>query len=461
MKKKFFLPVFLAFGFCCRAKVSLPALFSNHMVLQQKSTVPVWGWAEAGKKIRLVTGWNQHTYSASAAADGSWKIQVGTPAAGGPYKISISDGEETVLDNILIGEVWLCSGQSNMEMPMKGFPNQPVAGADELIATSSNPVIRLFTIKRNAAVQPLDTISGAWQQAGPEAVKEFSAVGYLYARLLQQHLNVPVGIINSSWGGTPIEAWMPAGSVDETTRAAAPKQPLRNSAAALHNGMIHPIAGYGIKGFLWYQGEANRRNADRYAGLMETMVHAWRTGWNNQQLPFYYVQIAPFERRGDSSNAGARLREAQLKASLTIPYSGMAVLTDIGSPTTVHPPDKFSVAQRLYRIALSKTYGREKEEWSGPVYKSMRIVNDTIEVQFNHAANGLTSQNGGLHQFEIAGEDKIFHPAEAVTGPQGIAVFSKDVKKPVALRYAYKDWVTGDLFNREGLPASSFRTDAW
>jgi sialate O-acetylesterase len=460
MKKAFLLSAMLFFTFYSQAKISLPAIFSNNMVLQQKSTVPIWGWGGAEKKITLACSWNKKTYNTVAASNGSWKIMIATPTAGGPYSISISDGEKTTLENILIGEVWFCSGQSNMEMPMNGFSKQLVTKADELIASSDNPNIRLFTVKRNASTQLLDTISGEWKPASPESVKDFSAVGYLYGRLLEQDQKVPVGIINSSWGGTPIEAWMTAESMDEKIKNAVARQALKNNASTLYNGMINPVAGYGIKGFLWYQGEANGRNAGQYAKLLETMVETWRAKWNNHDLAFYYVQIAPFDRKGDSSNAGARVREAQLHASLAIPHSGMVAITDIGAQTIVHPPEKFSVAQRLYQVARSKNYGYAKEEWSGPVYKSMHVVNDTVQVYFDHAANGLAAPDG-LHQFEIAGADKIFYPAEAVITAYGVAAWSKTVKKPVALRYAFKNWVVGDLFNKEGLAAPSFRTDNW
>lgn len=447
------------------AHIRLPEVFSNGMVLQQKSTVPIWGWTEPGNKITLSTSWDKKKYTVISTSSGAWRIQVTTPKAGGPYNIRINGGDTIQLQDVLVGEVWLCSGQSNMEMPMAGFPKQGIKDSEAAIASSANPQIRLFKVGRAAQVTPQDTVRGSWQPAGPGSVKPFSAVGYLYARLLQEKLQVPVGIISSAYGGTPIEAWMPAASLADFTTVKLPSttnppSQLKNQPTVLYNAMIHPVVGYGIKGFLWYQGEANARNPHLYAGLMAAMVKAWRDGWNNNSLPFYYVQLAPFNRK-DPKEASTRVREAQLKALDLIPHSGMAVALDAGDENNIHPSDKSTVAQRLYQLALARTYGFKDVAWSGPVYKSLQVSGDTAQLRFEHSGEGLTDKGKGLTQFEVAGTDRVFHPAQATITSYGIAVYSPAVKSPVAVRYAFKDWVVGDLYNKEGLPASSFRTDNW
>lgn len=466
MMKKIFLTLLLAAPFLsAQAIIRLPEVFGSGMVLQQQSTVPIWGWTEPGGKVTLHTSWDKKKYAAKASASGNWRVQVATPKAGGPYTIRITGSKTIELQDVLVGEVWFCSGQSNMEMPMAGFPRQAIAGAEALIESSATPQIRLFRVARAAQVNPQDTLSGKWQAATPASVKPFSAVGYLYARLLQEKLKVPVGIISSAYGGTPIEAWMPSESLKgfasvKLPSTTNPPAQLKNQPTVLYNAMIHPAAGYGIRGFLWYQGEANARNPHLYAGLMAAMVKAWRTQWNNNSLPFYYVQLAPFNRK-DSNNASTRVREAQLKALDLIPHSGMAVTLDAGDENNIHPSDKSTVAQRLYQLALAKTYGFKDVAWSGPVFKSLEVKGDTAQLRFDHTGGGLTNKGKGHTQFEVAGTDRVFHPAKARITSYGIAVYSPAVKSPVAVRYAFKDWVVGDLYNKEGLPASSFRTDDW
>lgn len=466
MIKKIFLTLLLAAPFLSAlATIRLPGVFGSGMVLQQRSTVPIWGWTEPAGKVTVVTSWDKKKYTAAASASGAWRVQVATPRAGGPYTIRITGSDTLELQDVLIGEVWFCSGQSNMEMAMAGFPRQAIAGSQALIESSANSQIRLFRVARAAQVTPQDSLSGKWQAATPASVKPFSAVGYLYARLLQEKLKVPVGIIASAYGGTPIEAWMPAESLKSFASVKLPSTiippaQLKNQPTVLYNAMIHPAAGYGIRGFLWYQGEANARNPHMYADLMASMVKAWRSQWNNSSLPFYYVQLAPFNRK-DSNNASTRVREAQLKALDLIPHSGMAVTLDAGDENNIHPSDKSTVAQRLYQLALAKTYGFKDVAWSGPVLRSWQVKGDTAQLRFTHAAKGLTDKGKGLTRFEVAGADRVFHPAQATITTYGIAVWSPAVKSPVAVRYAFKDWVEGDLYNKEGLPASSFRTDNW
>lgn len=455
MKKYLFLLLMSLITSTTFATISLPSIFSNNMVLQQNSNVSVWGKAKANVKVTVHTSWNNQKYTAISDANGSWKLAVVSTKAGGPYQITISDGEDVVLNNVLLGEVWVCSGQSNMEMPVKGFKNQPALNSADILLDADNPQIRLIRYENTLSRTPkYDCKSTSWQISNAQSAKDFSAVGYQFAQQLQRKLKVPIGIIMSTWGGTKIEGWMAGNSsVADTAKIT------KNDPSVLFNGMIHPFLGYGIKGVLWYQGEANRSNYDQYDQLMEAMVKGWRKAWNSGEWPFYYVQIAPF--KYDLNNKSAFLREAQLKASTLIPNSGMVVSLDVGKEAFIHAPDKTTISKRLVYWAMAHTYGVKGLAFESPVYKSHKIVKDVVTISFSHAENGLSSFGKDLSAFEIAGEDKIFHPATAKITIAGVVVQSENVKTPVAVRYAFKDWVVGDLFNNEGLPASSFRTDNW
>lgn len=445
------------------AKVILPPVIDHNMVLQQKTNTTLWGKASPSAKVKIRTSWNGKSYNTQTGSDSLWRVSVSTPTAGGPFNITFDDGEKLILKNILIGEVWVCSGQSNMSMPVKGFKNQPVAGSDALLQHAENPKIRLMQIQRQYAVTPeFDCKVIPWTAANAQSVSEFSAVGYIYAKILQEKLKVPIGIIMTAWGGTKIEAWMNSGSLDSLPfikKSTQKNKITHNSQSVLYNAMINPIVGYAIKGVIWYQGEANRSNYQQYDQLMGAMVKGWRKAWNIGKWPFYYVQIAPF--KYDGTNNSAFLREAQLKASALIPNSGMVVSLDVGKETFIHAPDKTTIAQRLSLWALANNYGMTKLAYASPVYQSMHINGDTLEVDFEHAVNGLSTFGKDLTGFEIAGIDKQFYPATAKITSKGVMVSGQKVKKPVALRYAFKDWAIGSLYNTEGLPASPFRTDNW
>ncbi|WP_343702175.1 sialate O-acetylesterase [Chitinophaga sp.] len=457
--------LFLLMNMAASAKVILPSVIDHNMVLQQKTDAALWGKARPAAKIKITTSWNGKSYTVQAGSDSLWRVSVSTPAAGGPFNITFDDGEKLVLKNILIGEVWVCSGQSNMSMPIKGFRNQPIEGSNDVLINAKNPKIRLFQVNRQLSDKAqFDANVRRWEEADVESVNEMSAVGYLFARIIQERLDVPVGIIHTSWGGTRIEAWMSASSLQQfpSVKVPAPGDGTKlnqNSPTVLYNAMINPIAGFSIKGALWYQGEANRKNAQPYAQQMLSMVSDWRKHWNCGEWPFYYVQIAPY--KYDNDNHSPYLREAQLQALKIIPNSAMAVTADIGKEQSIHPPDKMTVAKRLAYCALARDYGISGLPYQGPVYKSMKVNKDTIDLTFDNAQNGLYAGGKELTLFEVAGEDKVFHPATAQITGAGIRVRSEQVKNPVAVRYAFKDWFTGELFNTEGLPASSFRTDNW
>lgn len=444
------------------AKVILPAVIAHNMVLQQKTEVALWGKASPASKLKITTSWNGKSYNTQTGSDSLWRVSVSTPAAGGPFNITFDDGEKLILKNILIGEVWVCSGQSNMSMPVKGFKNQPIAGSDALLQHAENPKIRMMQIQRQYAVTPaFDCKVVPWAEANAQSVSEFSAVGYIYAKILQEKLKIPIGIIMTAWGGTKIEAWINQPSLDSLsfTEQSKHSKITHNSPAVLYNAMVNPIVGYAIKGIIWYQGEANRSNYQQYDQLMQQMVRGWRKAWNIGEWPFYYVQIAPF--KYDGTNKSAFLREAQLKASTLIPNSGMVVSLDVGKETFIHAPDKTTIAQRLASWALANNYGINGLSYASPVYQSHKIVKDAVNISFSHAENGLSAFGKKLSAFEIAGEDKIFYPATARITGSAVVVQSENVKAPVAVRYAFKDWIVGDLFNKEGLPAAPFRTDNW
>lgn len=456
-KLKCIILFWLVASFSTQAEIKLPAVISNNMILQQKSKVPLWGTSSTKANVTIKTSWNRKSYEVKANNKGEWRQLVSTPAAGGPYSITFSDGKEVELTNILIGEVWLCGGQSNMERLMKGRPGQPIKNSAELIASSKNPNIRLFAVKAKNAISPLPDCEGSWVEADTAVVANFSALAYQFARILQHNLNIPVGVLLSCRGGSSVEEWM-----DESTIKPFSSQfPTKSQ---LFNGMINPITGFGVKGFLFYQGESNKRNPEQYLQLFPAMVKNWRSLWGTRKLPFYYVQIAPFEYYDDKKlkqENAAKVRESQLKSLDIISNSAMVVILDIGEKHGLHPADKTTIAQRFVNIALARDYGKKGLIFSGPVYKSMSIKSMGIELKFKNASIGLTDKGEGLNNFEIAGADKRFFPAQAKIDKNKIVVNSPQVVSPVAVRYGYKNWVMGDLFNLEGLPASSFRTDNW
>lgn len=471
MKTKYYYPVFtvliyIVFHTYAGAAIKLPAIFGDNMVLQQKSEVAFWGSATPGSNVTIRTSWNGKSYSVRAGTDGNWKTKVSTPQAGGPFTVTISDGKPVTLKNVLIGEVWVCSGQSNMEMTMRGYNNQPVTGANEAIATSTNNNIRIITIQRKISLNPVAEIEGEWKPGNPESVADFSATAYFFGLMLNKALDVPIGLISTSWSGTRIEPWMTEESLktfdwvtlpDKTgNEANAPVQ----TATVLYNGMVAPIAGFGIKGAIWYQGESNRLEPERYRQLLPGMVRGWRDVWGIGEFPFYYAQIAPFD-YGIGELNSAYLREAQMKALDNIPNSGMACLMDTGEKDNIHPANKKAAGDRLAFQALAKTYGIKGIASDGPTLREMTFEGNIIRLTFNNAQFGLTSYGKEITSFEVAGTNRRFYPAKAIITPAGITLVCPLVNAPVAVRYAFRDFIQGELFNTAGLPASSFRTDNW
>jgi sialate O-acetylesterase len=473
--KHVFIAIAILLGsFQINAKIKLPALFSDNMMLQQKSNAPIWGWANANEEVSVKTAWDAKIYKAKTDNQGKWKLSLTTPKAGGPFTIEVTQGKEkVVVKNVLIGEVWLCSGQSNMEMPLKGFPGQPVKNGNEVIVHSTNNNIRLITVPRATVLEPKDDFEGKWEMASPKSTANFSATAWYFGSLLQEVLNVPVGLIHVSYGGSSMEAWMNqemlkdfASAKIPTTKEELAKDPNRVP-TTLFNGMLSPVIGYGIKGCIWYQGESNYERASEYTALMQKMVSSWRGLWNQGDFPFYYVQIAPFNYTQfhpkdylEKYNS-AYLREAQLKASMVIPNSAMAVLMDIGEENSIHPMDKEKGGSRLAYLALAKTYGLEGFEFESPKYKAMEIKENSVTVSFDDAPNGITAYGKEVTGFEIAGEDKVFYSAKAVVRRKSVVLTSDKVAQPIAVRYLFKDFAKAELFSTGGLPISSFRTDEW
>jgi len=469
---KLILLVFLTVLATATAEIKLPAIFSDGMLMQQKTNANIWGKATPKSQITLTVSWDKTKFSTRSDEQGKWKMSIKTPSAGGPYTLTVSDGKPFTVKDILIGELWLCSGQSNMEMPMKGFKNQPVEGSNMDILKSTNPNLRLFTVKRNSTIEAQTDVTGQWQTALPETVSEFSATGYYFGRLLQETLHVPVGLLSSSWGGSCVEAWMtedmlrafPSVKIPKTEKDIKEKN---RTPTTLYQAMIHPIIGLTIKGVIWYQGESNYDRANTYADMFSTMIKEWRKNWGQKDtIPFYYCQIAPFEysiftEKGKEVINSAYLREAQAKVEKIVPATGMAVLLDAGLEKGIHPVKKQIAGERLALLALTKSYNMKGVSGESPYYKGMEIHGDTVQVSFERAPMWIAAKNFESKLFTIAGADKVFYPAKAWIVRSKMYVKSEAVKVPVAVRYGFENFVEGDLFSNEGLPVSSFRSDNW
>jgi len=454
-------------------QVRLPALFSSNMVLQRDTLVQIWGWSEAQEKITIQPSWLKTELSVMADHTGKWRIGLPTTASKEAQTILFKGKDtEVAIENILFGEVWLCSGQSNMQMPVKGNMGEPIHGALQAIISARNPNLRLFTIQNFGSMEPLSDIERyrSWTEATPESVSNFSAVAYFFGEQLQHTLDIPVGIIHSSWGGSFVEAWisrdslqgyheiLPDSAYDLTKANRVP--------TALYNAMINPLIPLTIKGVLWYQGESNRLDPGQYLKLFPLMVGDWRARWGLGNFPFYFAQIAPFsygksKEAFETSENSAFIRESQLKCSEIIANSGIAITMDLGDETSIHPPSKKEVADRLLYLALQQTYNFKGLNGRSPSYKSSVIGDKFIRLNFNDVGSGLYTF-GDLKHFEIAGEDRVFYPAVAkIVNRTAVEVSSDKVLKPVAVRYGWKNYLIGDLYGGNLLPVSSFRTDDW
>jgi sialate O-acetylesterase len=443
------------------ADVRLPNVLGNNMVLQQKSDAVLWGWANPGEKIVITTSWNMKRDSVVGDGDARWKIRIPTPAAGGPHTITLKGKNVIVLDNILIGEVWVCSGQSNMEWSSLQKVPQILAA----MPTSGNQNLRLFQVPKSTSPTPQDQIEGSWQICSPQSLDGFSAVGYFFALELQEKLKVPIGIINSSWGGTPAEVWTPESVVTkdpEMLAAAGKLKPIPYwpiSPGYAYNTMIYPFRNFSIAGAIWYQGESNVSTASTYTKLFTGMIGGWREAWQ-KQFPFYFVQIAPFAYQ--NANEAALLREAQTK-SLALPGTGMVVVSDlVDNVKDIHPKNKKDVGLRLAHYALGETYGQSVGIFKSPAFQRMEVKGDKASLFFENAPAGFKTNDGQEPtQFYVAGEDKLFLPATAKIQNDRIVVANSQIKKPVAVRFAFSNEAISNVLSSEGLPLAPFRTDSW
>lgn len=476
MNSKFsYLILFIATTLACNGQIQLASLFSDRMILQQQADVSIWGKATPGVKITIQPSWTENNFVEIVNNDGSWKVKIPTPKASfNQNKITFNQGSSTVIiDNILIGEVWLCSGQSNMEMPVNGIVGCPVLGGTEAIVSSENNAIRCFTVKREYSLTPKQNLTGGWSIASPSTTGSFSAVGYFFAKFISQILKVPVGIINSSYGGTGIETWMSQESIlpfglKKTATKESEMDNFRKETSVLYNAMIAPLVGYNIRGVLWYQGENNRSDYKKYPLFFAAMHKDWEQRWDLGKFPIYLVQLAP---HNSGNGVSVLMREAQEKIAKTQENTGIAILTDIGEPNQIHPSNKKTVGERLAYLALGKTYfplnknfNVENQFFQSPEYDYMEVKENIATLFFKYVVRGFTDYgipNDSI--FEIAGENRIFYPATYNYSKQtkSIQVSASQVDKPIAVRYAFKDFVVGNLYSTNGFPLSSFRTDDW
>ncbi len=485
----------------CDADVRLPHIFGDHMVLQREKPVRVWGWADPGETVKVSVADKQG--ETTADPQGHWNVELPAVTATSPIEMTVAGKNSIVLHDLLVGEVWICSGQSNMQMNVASSND-----AKKEIKGAKHPNIRLFTVPMRPAGEPADDVSGGWKACTPETIPSFSAVGYFFGRSLHDQLDVPIGLINSSWGGTRIEPWTPPVGFREVpalaeilsgiekanaeyakmTEVALPQyaawlaaaekakankesipapppwpvSPLATNIAptGLYNGMIHPLVPFAIRGAIWYQGESNLADGMLYDDKMKALIGGWRSVWQEGDFPFLYVQLAPFRYGNANPTLLPKIWEAQT-AALAIPNTGMAVTNDIGNPKDIHPKDKQDVGKRLALWALAKAYGKQIV-YSGPLYKSMTVEDAKIRVKFDNVGGGMVARDGKpLTWFTIAGDDKKFVDAQATIDGDSVIVTSPDIKKPVAVRFAWDDVANPNLQNIEGLPASAFRTDKW
>jgi len=458
--RKLVILYFILLSFNASSQIRLPAVLSSGMVLQQNDSVALWGWAQPGEKIMITTGWNKTKDSTIVSNGAVWKCKVKTPVAGGPYTIILEGSSRIELTDILIGEIWVCSGQSNMEMNERwGLPDVRAE-----LAGCANNSIRFFSIAKATSPNPQDDCYAKWVNCDSNTLKSFSAVGYFFGKKLNKDLNTPIGLINASWGGTPAEVWTPAGLINNDPELKASSDKLQSfnwwprDPGAAFNGMIAPVTSFSVAGAIWYQGEGNTAAPDTYGKLLTTMIDSWRRAWN-KDLPFYYVQIAPF--KYGTTNVGNLIREQQANV-LKHANTGMVVVSDLVDDTAdIHPKNKHDVGYRLANWALAETYHKTGIFYKSPVYKSMSVNKDKAVISFDNARNGLMTKDKKITTLFIAGADRNFYPAEGIIQGDKLIVWSKSVKQPVAVRFSFSNTAIGNIFSKEGLPVAPFRTDDW
>ena len=481
--KKFLLTAFVAVALAsAQAKVTLPYVMGNNMILQQQTEARLWGKTTA-KEVKVTTSWDNEVYTAKASKNGDFIVKVKTPKASyTPLSITFDDGDRLTLSNILSGEVWVCAGQSNMEMPVKGFGNCPVEGYNDAVVTANEyKGVHYVKIPSVMRVEPQwNSEPTEWKEVSPQTVGEASATGYFFAQVLNKTLDVPIGLIMANKGGTRVESWLTKENLKKYTKEPTDSAGIvafkpewdYHRAMLWGNGTFNPILNYTVRGIIYYQGCSNVGDpGDQYSERMKILVDQWRGQFGLGEIPFYFVEIAPYHYDNVNADNGARLREQQYKASQIIPNSGLVCTNDLVypyEPAQIHPAQKKPVGQRLAYLALNKTYGLTAVGCMSPSFKDMRVTGDIVDI---HLANdlGAISRFEDIQGFELAGEDRVFHPAKAehFWQPGGgywdetIRLTSPEVKKPVAIRYCFKNFQIGNLKNAAGLPLFPFRTDNW
>lgn len=464
------------------ADVIFPALIDDNMVLQRDKDITLWGWAEANEKVSIE--FLDQKQQITADSDGNWQVKFKPAQAGGPYIMTVIGNNKLMLTNIMIGEVWLCGGQSNMEQPIAGWDIKgdgkrvaPINRHEQEIAEADFPGIRMFRVKKKTSKELEKDTEGNWIVCKTETSPDFAATAYFFGRHLHRELGIPIGLINNASGGSAIEPWIPLSEFEADSTLKSGAEFLARTTTIehlkkrttlygiLHNAMTAPIIGFTIRGAIWYQGESNVVSAHEYRHAFSTLIRSWRKLWGQGDFPFYYCQLAPFDYgihvgRTFPVTDSALLRQAQLE-TLALPNTGMAITSDIGDAMDIHPRNKQEVGRRLALLALARTYGKDIID-SGPLYKSSRIENNKIRISFSHSGSGLMSRDGQpLNGFTIAGSDKEFVPAEAVIESDAVVVHSDQVTRPMAVRFGWSDMANHNLVNSESLPASPFRTDDW
>lgn len=456
----FFIPII-------NGQIRMPRIFSDGMVLQQQTNAKIWGKATPGKTVSVTTGWDNKKYSTMVAADSLWSVDVATPEASKTsYRVIISTGKDDIsINNVLIGEVWLCSGQSNMDMRMNGNQGQPIEGGMEDIVASRNDNIRTFIVSRASVLTPQFDCAGEWMSASPQTTGRFSAVGYYFARIINQVMDIPVALVHSAWGGSSIEAWIPEeGYTDfpdkEIPRTEEEKKPVHTVPTVLYNGMIQPIAGFAMRGALWYQGETNIWHYNEYASLFKTMHSQWEEKWGIGRFPLYFCQLAPYRYKDPDDAIGGYMREVQHNITKNQENTAIAVLMDAGEEYCIHPAKKRVAGERLAYIALAKDYGYHTIKWQPAEPESFEFKGNEVIVKFTDP--GVGPINMELDCFQVAGADRVFYPATGKVEQGILKVNSRKVPEPVAVRYAFTNFPKSTLLiGGNGLPISSFRSDDW
>ena len=457
-----------------QAKVRLPHIIGDNMILQQDSKARLWGWDTPGKAVKVNVSWSKESYSAKTDSKGIWIVGVKTPKASyTPLSITFNDGDKTTINNVLSGEVWVCAGQSNMEMPVKGFGNCPVEGYNKAVMNANEyKGIHYVKIPSVMSTQPLDDAQCEWKVIGPQTVGDASATGYFFAQAINKTLNIPVGLVMANKGGTRVESWLDRDYLEKNTTesldsmAMMKKFPYDYLRPLLWgNGTFSPILKYTVKGIIFYQGCSNVGDpAGQYTKRLNDLVSQWRRDFKLGDIPFYFVQIAPYFNSDVNGDWGPRLREQQFNASKIIPNSGIVCTDDLVYPyesQQIHPSQKQQVGERLALQALNKTYGMKDIWCESAEFKDMKISNDTCYINLKNDYNGI-SRYEDIHGFEVAGADKVFHKANAsYYWTKGLIVTSPEVKTPVAVRYAFRNWGYGNVKNAALLPLFPFRTDNW